>query len=512
MTPIIIVLFTLAVTSAYGYHDPDLNYHLNQVQKLQECDNNGYSYPTPSVQLTTAGVKVAARPILQAPAYQYSGYTTGAAYQAVVPQTTYITQQPATYQTSSLLSQANYATATASKEVHGYATSAGLSSVDSSRPRTVIPQATYAQAPILAKVTAAPLIARFSVAPAKTSFVSQNYASQVAGSARASLNSYGAVQSGGTVVSQVIAAPSATYATSSALKSQQPQLFTPTRYTTLSASVPQYNQVGPVQAYTEVAQYASSGNQYATSAVANGVQYVKPAVNQYVAPAAGHYSAQNVAQVSHYSAAPAVSQVQYAVPTINQYSAPEVKQYSAPAVTQYSAPVVTQHSVPTVAQYSAPVVAQYSAPAVAQYAAPATQYSAITQHSAAGLGVAQYATSNIGVTQHGAQAVSHVAPAVAQVAVSAPVTRIASTRPVTVKNVHTDFLENYDAHPRYAYEYSVNDPHTGDIKQQKEERDGEVVKGQYSLVEPDGSVRTVDYVADWKTGFHADVRNSKDNH
>lgn len=35
-----------------------------------------------------------------------------------------------------------------------------------------------------------------------------------------------------------------------------------------------------------------------------------------------------------------------------------------------------------------------------------------------------------------------------------------------------------DAHPRYAFEYSVNDPHTGDIKQQKEERDGEVVKGK----------------------------------
>lgn len=35
--------------------------------------------------------------------------------------------------------------------------------------------------------------------------------------------------------------------------------------------------------------------------------------------------------------------------------------------------------------------------------------------------------------------------------------------------------------------------------------------GQYSLVEPDGSVRTVNYVADWETGFHADVRNSKDN-
>lgn len=35
-----------------------------------------------------------------------------------------------------------------------------------------------------------------------------------------------------------------------------------------------------------------------------------------------------------------------------------------------------------------------------------------------------------------------------------------------------------DAHPRYAFEYGVNDPHTGDIKQQKEVRDGEVVKGE----------------------------------
>jgi hypothetical protein len=31
------------------------------------------------------------------------------------------------------------------------------------------------------------------------------------------------------------------------------------------------------------------------------------------------------------------------------------------------------------------------------------------------------------------------------------------------------------------------------------------VKGQYSLVEPDGSIRIVDYVADWETGFHATV-------
>jgi hypothetical protein len=42
----------------------------------------------------------------------------------------------------------------------------------------------------------------------------------------------------------------------------------------------------------------------------------------------------------------------------------------------------------------------------------------------------------------------------------------------------------------------VTDHHTGDIKHQSETRDGGVVKGQYSLVEPDGSIRTVDYTAD----------------
>lgn len=67
-----------------------------------------------------------------------------------------------------------------------------------------------------------------------------------------------------------------------------------------------------------------------------------------------------------------------------------------------------------------------------------------------------------------------------------------------------------DSHPRYAFEYGVNDQHTGDIKHQKEERDGDVVKGEYSLVEPDGNVRTVKYYADWDTGFHAQVINSRD--
>jgi hypothetical protein len=58
------------------------------------------------------------------------------------------------------------------------------------------------------------------------------------------------------------------------------------------------------------------------------------------------------------------------------------------------------------------------------------------------------------------------------------------------------------------YKYGVHDPSTGDIKHQSEERTGDVVRGQYSLVEPDGTVRTVDYTADPVHGFNAVVSKS----
>ncbi|XP_050307138.1 cuticle protein 7-like [Anthonomus grandis grandis] len=67
---------------------------------------------------------------------------------------------------------------------------------------------------------------------------------------------------------------------------------------------------------------------------------------------------------------------------------------------------------------------------------------------------------------------------------------------------------DYYSPPKYAFKYGVSDPHTGDHKTQTEIRDGEVVKGQYSLVEPDGSIRTVNYVADPVNGFNAVVSKS----
>ncbi|XP_065088452.1 larval cuticle protein A2B-like [Ochlerotatus camptorhynchus] len=77
--------------------------------------------------------------------------------------------------------------------------------------------------------------------------------------------------------------------------------------------------------------------------------------------------------------------------------------------------------------------------------------------------------------------------------------------PVDVVAVKT---EEYDAHPQYSYSYGVNDAVTGDNKEQHETRDGDVVTGQYSLVEPDGTRRTVDYTADPVNGFNAVVSKS----
>ncbi|GBP81525.1 Cuticle protein 19 [Eumeta japonica] len=65
---------------------------------------------------------------------------------------------------------------------------------------------------------------------------------------------------------------------------------------------------------------------------------------------------------------------------------------------------------------------------------------------------------------------------------------------------HEDHYVDEYAHPKYGYSYSVEDPHTGDHKSQHETRDGDVVKGEYSLLQPDGSFRKVTYTADHHNG------------
>ncbi|KAJ8729175.1 hypothetical protein PYW08_000756 [Mythimna loreyi] len=56
-----------------------------------------------------------------------------------------------------------------------------------------------------------------------------------------------------------------------------------------------------------------------------------------------------------------------------------------------------------------------------------------------------------------------------------------------------------------SFSYGVADPFTGDVKHQVENRVGNNVQGQYSLLESDGTRRTVDYAAG-AGGFNAVVR------
>lgn len=68
-------------------------------------------------------------------------------------------------------------------------------------------------------------------------------------------------------------------------------------------------------------------------------------------------------------------------------------------------------------------------------------------------------------------------------------------------------LKSVEEHGPVAYEfhYSVHDPHTGDIKSQKEVRKDDKVEGSYELIDSDGHRRIVKYRADDHSGFEAIV-------
>ncbi|XP_037828473.1 larval cuticle protein A2B-like [Lucilia sericata] len=91
----------------------------------------------------------------------------------------------------------------------------------------------------------------------------------------------------------------------------------------------------------------------------------------------------------------------------------------------------------------------------------------------------------------------------AQVYHAAPVAVHAA--PVAVAQKVVVKSEEYDPHPQYKYSYGVEDKLTGDSKSQVEERDGDVVRGEYSLIDADGYKRTVQYTADDHNGFNAVV-------
>ncbi|KAK7867090.1 hypothetical protein R5R35_004026 [Gryllus longicercus] len=81
-----------------------------------------------------------------------------------------------------------------------------------------------------------------------------------------------------------------------------------------------------------------------------------------------------------------------------------------------------------------------------------------------------------------------------------PVLAAATALLVTVAHARVD------RPAQYSYGYVVQDHYTGDSKAHHESRQGSVVRGSYTLVDPDGTRRTVQYVADPLAGFNAVVR------
>ncbi|KAI4458215.1 structural contituent of cuticle [Holotrichia oblita] len=154
-----------------------------------------------------------------------------------------------------------------------------------------------------------------------------------------------------------------------------------------------------------------------------------------------------------------------------------VVQYTADPVNGFNAVVSRE---PLAVKVAAPVVAKAVAPLA--YTAPITKVAAPIAYAAP------------------------IAKVAAPLAYTAPVAKVAApltyAAPVVAKTV---VQEEYDPHPQYSYAYDIHDGLTGDNKQQQESRDGDVVQGSYSLVEPDGTRRIVQYTADPVNGFNAVV-------
>ncbi|XP_046434225.1 probable ATP-dependent RNA helicase ddx42 isoform X2 [Neodiprion fabricii] len=71
-------------------------------------------------------------------------------------------------------------------------------------------------------------------------------------------------------------------------------------------------------------------------------------------------------------------------------------------------------------------------------------------------------------------------------------------------DAHQDYI---DSQPKsYEFGYAVKDAASGNDFGRRETSDGETVRGEYRVQLPDGRTQIVTYTADWRTGFHADVR------
>ncbi|KAK3926860.1 Cuticle protein [Frankliniella fusca] len=185
------------------------------------------------------------------------------------------------------------------------------------------------------------------------------------------------------------------------------------------------------------------------------------------------------------AAAPSVAYSSIAAPVVQK-----VAVAAAPAVS-YSSVVRPQVAV-----------AAY-APQPVAIAAPAVQ-KVVASYPPQPVAIAAPVVQKV-VASYAPQPVAIAAPVVQKVVASYPPQPVAVAAPV-VQKVVAAAPEPYDPNPQYQFSYGVKDGQTGDVKDQVETRSGDVVKGQYSLIEPDGTRRVVDYVADPVNGFNAVVR------
>ncbi|KAH8283651.1 hypothetical protein KR018_010793, partial [Drosophila ironensis] len=124
------------------------------------------------------------------------------------------------------------------------------------------------------------------------------------------------------------------------------------------------------------------------------------------------------------------------------------------------------------------------------YVAPKSQ-----QFAAAGSRKASVQATNL--LQNAASA----ANAESEVLLPSPLPVLRQASPVAVESQPAEVFPPAS----YSFNYAVNDESTGDIKEHSETRDGYVVRGFYSLIDPDGYKRTVTYTADDVHGFNAVV-------
>uniref|UniRef100_A0A4Y0BKZ1 Uncharacterized protein n=1 Tax=Anopheles funestus TaxID=62324 RepID=A0A4Y0BKZ1_ANOFN len=111
----------------------------------------------------------------------------------------------------------------------------------------------------------------------------------------------------------------------------------------------------------------------------------------------------------------------------------------------------------------------------------------------------------VAVARAGLIASPAVSYAAAPALVAAPVAKVATYAAPIAKVAYAAQPEEYDPNPQYSFSYGISDALTGDSKSQQESRSGDVVQGSYSVVDPDGTKRTVEYTADPHNGFNAVV-------